>query len=122
MSFRVKGKVIQILAEQKGTSARGEWKKQDFIIESTEDQFPKKICFTLFNDKSSSLNGLTPGTNVEVFFNIESREYNEKWFHNINAFRVERVNENPSSVSPPPYSQSDIPPLEAGADSDDLPF
>lgn len=122
MSLRIKGKVIKILPEQTGTSARGEWKKQDFVIESTEDQFPKKICFTLFNDKASSLNGLTPGTDVEVFFNIESREYNEKWYSNINAFRVERVSEAASAVTPPPYTTADIPPVSDLGEGDDLPF
>lgn len=122
MSLRIKGKVIKILPEQTGTSARGEWKKQDFVIESTEDQFPKKICFTLFNDKASSLNGLTPGTDVEVFFNIESREYNDKWFTNVNAFRVERAIESNSAVTPPPFTTADIPPASALEEGDDLPF
>jgi hypothetical protein len=54
MSFKTTGKVLQILPEIKGTSARGEWKKQDFIIETAEEQFPKKICFTLFNDKNGT--------------------------------------------------------------------
>ncbi len=122
MSLRIKGKVIKILPEQKGTSARGEWKKQDFVVESTEDQFPKKICFTLFNDKAASLNGMTPGTDVEVFFNIESREFNEKWYHNINAFRVERTNETNAAVTPPPYTPADVPPISESGEGDDLPF
>jgi hypothetical protein len=121
MSFRVKGKVIKILAEQKGTSARGEWKKQDFIIETSEDQYPKKICFSIFNDKAASLSGVNIGSDVEVFFNIESREYNDKWFHNVTAFRIEKAEENIPSQTPPPYSAADIPPIES-ADSDDLPF
>jgi hypothetical protein len=122
MSLRIKGKIIKILPEQKGTSARGEWKKQDFVVESTEDQFPKKICFTLFNDKASSLNGLAAGTDVEVFFNLESREYNDKWFTNVNAFRVERAMESNSGVTPPPFTTADIPPVSALEEGDDLPF
>jgi len=122
MSFRVKGKIIKILSEQKGTSPRGDWKKQEFVIESNEDQFPKKICFTLFNDKASSLSGLTPGSDVEVYFNIESREYNERWYHNINAFRVERVSESTSAATPPPYNPADVPPIPESEGGDDLPF
>ena len=122
MSFKIKGKVLQVLPEQKGTSARGEWKKQDFVIETQEDQFPKKICFTLFNDKASSLSSITPGVEVEVWFNIESREYNEKWYSNINAFRVERSSESDPGMAPPPYNQADIPPMEASGEHDDLPF
>jgi hypothetical protein len=123
MSFKVKGKILRILPEQKGTSPRGEWKKQDFVIESTDDQFPKKICFTLFNDKTSALENIEPNMEVEVSFSIESREYNQKWFTNVNAFRIERVKEEGSQgITPPPYTDADIPPAGDTEENDDLPF
>ena len=123
MSFKVKGKILQILPEQKGTSTRGEWKKQDFVVETSDDQFPKKICFTLFNDKTSTLGSLKPNMEVEVSFSVESREYNEKWYHNINAFRIEHVEAGSAhGMTPPPYTASDIPPLGDSGDNDDLPF
>jgi hypothetical protein len=123
MSFKVKGKILQVLPEQKGTSQRGEWKKQDFVIETTDDQFAKKICFTLFNDKTSSLENVKPNMEVEVSFSIESREYNQKWYTNVNAFRVESIKEgNNQGMSPPPYNEADIPPLAGNEENDDLPF
>jgi hypothetical protein len=123
MSFKVKGKILQILPEQKGTSPRGEWKKQDFVIETTDDQFPKKICFTLFNDKTSSLESILPNMEVEVSFSIESREYNQKWFTNVNAFRIESIKEEvPQGMTPPPYTEADIPPSGETEENDDLPF
>ncbi len=123
MSFKVKGKILQILPEQRGTSQRGEWKKQDFVIETADDQFPRKICFTLFNDKTSALENIKPNMEVEVSFSIESREYNQKWFTNVNAFRIESVKEEePQGMAPPPYSSEDIPPLEQADENDDLPF
>ena len=94
MSFKTTGKVLQVLPEITGTSARGEWKKQDFILETAEEQFPKKICFTLFNDKNGTFDKIKTNMDVEVSFNVESREYNGKWFSNINAFRVEPVQQN----------------------------
>ncbi len=123
MSFKVKGKILQILPEQRGTSQRGEWKKQDFVIETTDDQFPRKICFTLFNDKTGSLEGIEPNMEVEVSFSIESREYNQKWFTNVNAFRIDKVTaESPQAITPPPYTEIDIPPLGGKETDDDLPF
>lgn len=122
MSFKTTGKVLQILPEIKGTSARGEWKKQDFIIETAEDQFPKKICFTLFNDKNGTFDKIKPNMEVEVSFSIESREYNEKWYSNINAFRVDLVQQGAVNQNPPTYSESDIPPIGDSGDKDDLPF
>ncbi len=124
MSFKTTGKVLQILPEIKGTSARGEWKKQDFVIETAEEQYPKKICFTLFNDKNGTFDKIKPNMEVEVSFSIESREYNDKWFSNINAFRVDLVQQGGSpGNTPPPFSQSDIPPIGGDQDDkDDLPF
>lgn len=123
MSFKTTGKVLQILPEIKGTSARGEWKKQDFIIETAEEQFPKKICFTLFNDKNGTFERIRPNMDVEVTFSIESREYNDKWFTNVNAFRVEPVQQGAGSGNvPPSYSPSDMPVTGNQADKDDLPF
>lgn len=123
MSFKTTGKVLQILPEIKGTSARGEWKKQDFILETADEQFPKKICFTLFNDKNGTFEKIKPNMEVEVSFSIESREYNERWFSNINAFRVEPVQQGGNAGNtPPPFSASDIPPFSESGDKDDLPF
>ena len=124
MSFKTTGKVLQVLPEIKGTSARGEWKKQDFVIETAEEQYPKKICFTLFNDKNGTFDKIKPNMVVEVSFSIESREYNDKWFSNINAFRVDLVQPGGDSGNyPPSFSQSDIPPIGGDQDDkDDLPF
>ena len=123
MSFKTTGKVLQILPEVKGTSARGEWKKQDFVIETADDQFPKKICFTLFNDKNGTFEKIKPNMEVEVSFSIESREYNGKWYSNINAFRADPVQQNNGSDNnPPPFTSADIPPMNDSDDKDDLPF
>ncbi len=61
---------------------------------------------------------------VEVSFSIESREYNEKWFSNINAFRVDLVQSGSNSGNiPPSFTASDIPPMGGDQDDkDDLPF
>lgn len=124
MSLEVKGQLQQILPIQSGTSKAGkEWSKQEFVIE-TEEQFPKKVCFTLFGDKVSLLNGISVGDQVEVSFNVESREFSGRWYHNINAWRINPVqpeagnNSAPFAVDhiPPPPDMSDVPPV------DDLPF
>ncbi len=122
MSLTQKGKIIQILKTETGVSKSGNaWSKQEFVIE-TQDQFPKKICFTLFGDKVSLLNGLSENTEVDVSFNVESRDFNGKWYHNINAWKIDRVDVGtPSGDFPPEYSLADVPPERDGDDSD-LPF
>ena len=122
MSLQIKGKVQKILQPESGVSRAGkEWKKQEFVIE-TEEQFPRKVCFTLFNDKSSLVEGLTAGEDVEVSFNVESREYNGKWFHNLNAWKIEKPVAENVPQPPPEFRMEDIPPEPAEDDSNDLPF
>jgi hypothetical protein len=120
----VKGRLIQVLPLQTGTSKSGNgWSKQEFVIE-TEEQFPKKVCFTLFGDKVSLLNGLTAGNQIEVSFNLESREFNGKWYSNINAWKVNPVVNQGNQT--PSFSVDDIPPPPELGESEppynDLPF
>lgn len=123
MSLTVKGKIQQILNPESGVSRAGkEWKKQEFVIE-TEDQFPKKVCFTLFNDKISLIEGFGEGDEVDVSFNLESREFNGKWYHNVNAWKLEKTPESGNLPEPPPeFRPDDIPPEPADEQGSDLPF
>ena len=122
MSLAVKGKIEQILKPETGTSKAGkEWTKQEFVIE-TEDQYPKKVCFTLFGDKVSLVNGLSAGQEVEVSFNLESREYNGKWFHNVNAWKIDKPATNNMPEPPPEFRMEDIPPEPSEDSASDLPF
>ena len=123
MSLTIKGKIQQILKAETGVSRAGnEWKKQEFVLES-DDQFAKKICFTVFNDKLSLIERIKEGDEVEVSFNLESREFNGKWYHNINAWKIDQI-ETGNSVkdSIPEYRLEDIPPEPAEPGANDLPF
>ena len=79
--MEITGKLIQKLTMQSGTSARtgNTWQKQEFVIE-TGDQFPKKICANLWGDKADQLNQFNIGDMVKVSFDLESREFNGKWY------------------------------------------
>jgi hypothetical protein len=126
MSFENKVKIVKILETQTGTSKNGEWKKQDVIVETTE-AYPKKICFTVWNEKLSQLDGVEVGDEVRVMFNVASREYNNKWYSDITAYQIENISrkdyessqsDNVSKMQEP--LNLDI--LAASNESDDLPF
>ena len=122
--MEIKGKIVQILEPVSGISKAGrDWSKQEFVIEIPDEQFPKQVCFTLFGDKTSLLNGIQSGTEVNVSFSIESREFSGKWYHNINAWKVELLSSDnkPQEYFPPEYKLEDIPPAPA-EDENDLPF
>ena len=123
MALSVKGKVEQILKPESGVSKAGkEWKKQEFVME-TDEQFPRKVCFTLFGDKVDLLNGLTAGQEVEVSFNLDSREFNGRWFTNVNAWKIDQASEETAAPAPPPaFTMNDIPPEPDEDAANDLPF
>ena len=128
MGLEVSGKVFKILNEQKGTSAAGKgWVKQDFVIE-TDDQYPKKIAVTAMGDKIVPVvKTLSVGQQVTIHINIESREYQDKWFSNINVWRVDKLDGNSvptnntasESTSTTKVSKSNVSPKD---DDSDLPF
>lgn len=79
---------------QKGVSARGEWQKQEFVIEYQEGQYPSFVCFNVWGaDKVNELAGYGEGDEVKVSFNISAREYAGRWYNDLRAWRLERVND-----------------------------
>ena len=82
------GKIIEILPEKSGQSANGEWRKQEYILE-TETSYPKKICFVVWGDKIGQFN-LKQGELVEVSVDLESREYNGHWYTDVKAWKVSK--------------------------------
>ena len=113
----IEGVVTLILQEENGVSKAGkDWKKKEFSIE-TKGEYPKTVAFTCFGDKTDLLSNITQGQNVAVSFNLESREYNGRFFHNVNAWRI--VVEQPSAESP--SSDTDNTPTDTG-ETNDLPF
>lgn len=88
--MEVEGKVIAVMPEVTGVSRSGNpWKKRDYVIE-TFDQYPKKIAFDLFGDRADQFT-MNVGDTIKLYFDIESREYNGKYFTNIRGWKVEHV-------------------------------
>lgn len=82
-------KLTELLPIQTGTGTNGEWKKQDIIVE-TDGAYPKKICISLWGDRINS-SQLLIGNNLKIDFDIESREYNSKWYTDIKALKIQVV-------------------------------
>jgi hypothetical protein len=90
--MQITAKIIQLLPMQSGTGKNGEWKKQDVIVE-TEGQYPKKICLSVWGDKIKE-DILQVGAKLQFSLEIESREYNGKWYTDVKAWKVEGVSQN----------------------------
>jgi len=111
----LKGKVIQILPIQTGMGKRGQWKKQEFVIE-TQSQYPKKVCLSLWGDKIDQYN-LAVGETVNVSVDLESREYKDRWFTEARAWKIDKSS---SGAMAPPVGEE--PYVPEGTATDDLPF
>lgn len=88
--YKEKGKIVSIGEVVKGlTKAGKEWNKSEFVIETTGSKYPKLICFTLMNQEQ--LLNHKVGGEVEVEFSVDSRDFNGRWYHNINAFSLSKA-------------------------------
>lgn len=83
----ITGKIYQIGTSLSGVGQNGTWRKQEFVIE-TMDQYPKRICIEAWNDDVRLLETLQPGNVVKVFFNVESREYEGKWYTQCRMWKL----------------------------------
>ena len=81
------GTVYKIMPVTKGTSARGDWQRQDVVFEMQDGPYTRKICVTFFN-KPDDVARLKEGAAYNVSVNIESREYNGRWYTDVRPWRI----------------------------------
>ena len=112
------GKVIQKLSEVGGQSKSGNaWRKQEFIIE-TGGQYPKKVCVALWGDKIDQF-ALAVGDEITLGVDVESREYNGRWYTDVKAYKVEK---GQGSTPPAPNQMPDVSTFNDDSGENDLPF
>lgn len=137
--MEVVGKIIQVLPVQEGIGKNGNpWKVQPYVLE-TLDQYPRKVHFEVFGEDRIKQNPCDLDQLVTVSFDIESREFNGRWYTSIRAWRIQQgdttqaaqpaaapVNQ-PVNISQEPIAE----PIEAAAgtfdatvgdNTSDLPF
>lgn len=99
------GKIIQVLPLQEGVSKTGNpWKVQSYVLE-TQEQYPRKVCFEIFGEERIKNNLCNIDDLVTVSFDIESREFNGRWYTSIRAWRVQQgdmTSAQPATAAPQP--------------------
>ena len=128
--MEVKGKIIKKLPLVTGTAkATGNpWKKQDYVLETSET-YPKTIAFDFFGDKADQYN-FEVGDEIVLSFDIESREYNNRWYTSIRGWKAEKADDAaatqapaaPSPAAQPAAPMPDFTQPDSNSSSDDLPF
>jgi hypothetical protein len=120
--MELKGKLVQVQPLVTGEGKNGTWKKQEIIIE-TGDQYPKKICIEVWGDKINE-NQLIVGNELNISADIESREYNGKWYTGVKAWKIE-VAHNAASTGSQMFTGDPVQPpsdMFNDSESDNLPF
>ena len=121
--MQLSARLIQVLPPQTGMGKNGEWRKQEIIVE-TDGQYPKKVCVAVWGDKLNNV-PLELGSYLNIDFDVESREFNGRWYTDVKAWKVEVAGPgserqsapvNVGFATPPPP-----PPLPVN-EKDDLPF
>ena len=126
--MNISGKVVQVLPIQTGTSKAGNpWQKQEFILEQG-GQYPRKVCISLFGDNVAKIPQV--GQDVMVSVDIDSREFNGRWYTEIKAWNIVQTGAQPAAPAPQqvapapaaaPAQPQPAPAPQAGV-ADNLPF
>lgn len=130
------GRIIQVLEPRGGVSSRtgNPWKTQEFVIEETVGQYPKRMVFNVFGEDNLTRFNIQQGQELTISFDINAREYNGRWFNDIRAWNVvPAVQAAPAGVMPAAQPVTPFPPEQPAAaaqvsfdspadDSSDLPF
>jgi len=122
---KFKGEIIHIGEVQEGTSKQGNpWKKVVVVVKQNDAEYPQTAAFTVFgsDDVDNFLNYRKVGDTVDVSYNIESREYNDRWYTDLRAWKV--WGESRATQNSAPESEEFEEPDEFYEDEedDDLPF
>jgi hypothetical protein len=126
--MELSGKVFKVLPVESGEGKNGTWKKQMIVIETDGGKYPKKVAVTFWSDLAENA-GFVEGRDISVEFDVESREYNGKWYTDVKAWRINNnaapTNSNNNSSKPlvnettPAHNMADVPNEQM---DDDLPF
>lgn len=105
--MEIEGKIIAVIPAREGVSPRtgNSWKSQDYVIE-THDQYPRRCCFNVFGADKIQLFNIQTGEELRVSFDIDAHEYQGRWFNQIRAWKVERIDPNVAqpAVQPAPLN------------------
>lgn len=116
-SYKAEGRLHKIFdTEQKGAT----FQVRQFVIEVPDDKFPQMISFQLTQDRCTLIDDYTEGDQILVDFDLRGREWNERFFTNLNAWRIERA--DGAEAVPPAFDENVPLPTSVPDFDDDIPF
>ena len=95
--MEIQGKIIAVLPAKSGTTARGEWKSQQYVLE-TEEQYPKRLLFDVFGEDKIKQFDIKENDHLKVSFDPKAEQKDGHWYGNSRAWNVERI-DTPADTS-----------------------
>ena len=86
MSFEVEGKLHKVFEMESKTSS---FQAREFVLEVMSGSYPQFVKFQLVQDRCALLDNHKEGQTIKVFFDLRGREWQGKYFTNLNAWKIE---------------------------------
>jgi len=121
MSFELTGKLHRIFDTEQ---IKETFRKREFVVEKVDGQYPEFIKFQLVQDRTNLMDQYSEGDEVTVSFDLRGREWQGKFFTNLQAWRVQSASgtQAPPPPANDPFPSEEPPQFSSGATKDDLPF
>lgn len=128
MDVTIKGIITAILPEQSGVSQKtgNAWRRAQYILEHEHGQYPRSIVFDVMGDDKINQMAIRQGEELVIHLNIDTREFNGRYFNNVECWKVERAGQQqtqqqgqaqtqqpapaPQQVQQPAVGQAPMPP------------
>jgi single-strand DNA-binding protein len=120
MSYEVEGKLHKKYDTEKKSDS---FQTREFVLLVEQGQYPNYIKFQLVQDRVDAIDNLEEGAGIKVYFDLRGREWQGKYFTNLQAWRIEAVGQDAKAKVPAGDFPSSPPGnVEEGSSYDDLPF
>ena len=119
MSYEVEGKLHKKFDVEKKS---GTFQAREFVLLVEQSQYPNYIKFQLVQDRVDIIESIPEGADIKVYFDLRGREWQGKYFTNLQAWRVEAAGQDNKAKAPAGDYTASTPYAEEGSSYDDLPF
>lgn len=120
MDLQITGEVVKVLEEETGTGRNGTWRKRSFVLK-TQGEYPKEVCVIQWGDSIDKF-AVRSGETITAHIDIQSREYNGRWYTDVKAWKIERKGDG--GAGDPGDDETPLPdePGDSHDEDDALPF
>ncbi|MBQ0023972.1 MAG: DUF3127 domain-containing protein [Prevotellaceae bacterium] len=111
------GRIIAVLEARSGVARTtgNPWMMQDYVIEETVGQYPKRMCFNVFGEDKIKAMNIQVGQELTVSFDVNAREYQGRWYNDIRAWKVEPAAQAAAAPIPTADPVAPFPPAQPAA-------